>query len=285
MRKFQIVSLVVVSLVLLGSTAFAFGEIRYTDRPLNLRDGRSPQARWVGNMYPGQKVRIDHLKDGWVAVFEPDAVDGRESAAVGFANIKYLNKERTRYEPKEWGELQYASRAINVRSKPSVKGKKIMSLKSWEHVLVDFPEGDWIMVFKPNATIRSEMNGIGYSSAKYFRPATEKTMAGVGFKKNPEIEEVATEPEAVVEPEAVAPESLACGYRGSRVRRGTGQRSCGPASCRAGLCSAHAGAGHQEDQRARRPDFRRSPGSDLEARRSRQSGTAESRLVRNLRGV
>jgi len=196
MRKFQFVSFVVVSLVLIASSASAFGEIRYTDRPLNLRDGRSPKARWIGNMYPGQKVRIDHLKDGWVAVFEPDAVDGSEAAAAGFANVKYLKKKRTRYEPQEWGELKYATRAVNVRSKANVRGRKIMTLKSWEHVLVDFPEGDWIMVFKPAATIRSQMNAIGYSSAKYFRPATKKTMAGVGFNAKADPGTAAPGPDA-----------------------------------------------------------------------------------------
>ncbi|BDQ33102.1 SH3 domain-containing protein [Pseudodesulfovibrio portus] len=195
MRKFQFVSFVVVSLLLIASSASAFGEIRYTDRPLNLRDDRSPKAEWVGNMYPGQKVRIDHLKDGWVAVYEPDAVDGSEAAAAGFANVKYLKKERTRYEPEEWGELKYAARALNVRSRADVKGRKVMTLKSWEHVLVDFPEGDWVMVFKPTATIRSQMNAIGYSSAKYFRSATEKTMASVGFNGKDDLGAAAPEPE------------------------------------------------------------------------------------------
>ncbi|MBG0789145.1 MAG: SH3 domain-containing protein [Desulfovibrionaceae bacterium] len=216
MRTIRIVSFVVLSLALFASQASAFGEIRYTDRPLNLRDGRSPKANWVGNMYPGQKVRIDHLVDGWVAVYEPDAVDNSESAAAGFANVKYLKKERTRYEPMEWGELKYAVRAINVRTKPSIKGKKIMTLKSWEHVLVDFPEGDWIMVFKPTATIRSHMNGIGYSSAKYFRPATDKTMASVGFNKDDAGEaktEESPEPseQAVAEAPAVSGEGQVSG--------------------------------------------------------------------------
>lgn len=199
MKKNHIIAFGVLLLLLLASTAFAFGEIRYTDRPLNLRDGRSPKHAWIGNLYPGQKVRIAHLKDGWVAVYEPNASDGSESAAVGFANVKYLKKERTRHEPKEWGEMKYAIRALNVRSKPDIKGRKVKTLKSWEHVLVDFPEGDWILVFEPDATIRSKMNGIGYSSAKYFRTATEKTKASVGFGKTPEAVTPLT-PEPAPEP-------------------------------------------------------------------------------------
>lgn len=204
MRKIQFILSVLFCVVLFTSTAFAFGEIRYTDRPLNLRDGRSPKAGWIGNMYSGQRVRIAHLKDGWVAVYEPDAVDGSESAAAGFANVKYLKKKRTRYEPKEWGELKYVVRALNVRSRPDIKGKKIMTLKSWEHVRVDFPSDDWIMVFKPTATIRSKMNAIGYSSAKYFRSATEKTKASVGFNDKGESARPAAVAPALVEQDAPA---------------------------------------------------------------------------------
>lgn len=191
MQKKQIIALGTLCLLLLTSTAFAFGEIRYTDRPLNLRKGRSPKHEWVGNMYPGQRVRIAHLKDGWVAVYEPDATDDRESAAAGFANVKYLKKERTRHEPKEWGELMYPVRALNVRSRADISGKKVKTLKSWEHVLTDFPVGDWIMVFEPGATIRSKMNAIGWCSAKYLRKATAKTMASVGFGQNNGVEEQA----------------------------------------------------------------------------------------------
>lgn len=193
MRTLRFFISVVVSFVLLASTAFAFGEIRYTDRPLNLRDGRSPKATWVGNMYPGQKVRIAHLKDGWVAIYEPHARNGSEDAAIGFANVKYLKKERTRYEPKEWGEMVYTPRVLNVRTRPSIKGRKITSLRANQHVRIDFPDGDWSMVFSPDATIRSRLNGIGFSSAKYFKPATKASMAkaGIGRKPAPVQEEPA----------------------------------------------------------------------------------------------
>ncbi len=73
--------------------ASAFGEIRYPDRPLNLRKARSAKASWVGSLYPGQKVRIAFLKDGWVAVFEPGETRNSESAAVGYSNVKYLKKK------------------------------------------------------------------------------------------------------------------------------------------------------------------------------------------------
>jgi len=176
MKKINIISLLALCFVMLAvSSAMAFGEIRYPDRPLNLRKSRSAKAAWVGSLHPGQKVRVAFLKDGWVAIFEPGETRNRESAAVGFSNVKYLKKNQTRVEPKPWGELMYTPRKLNVRSRPSIRGKKVSQLAVNERVLVDFPEDDWIMVFSPNATIRSKMNAIGYSSAKYFLPAVAES--------------------------------------------------------------------------------------------------------------
>jgi uncharacterized protein YgiM (DUF1202 family) len=181
MRKIHIIVVFIVSLLLLvASTAWSFGEIRYPDRPLNLRKGRSAKHAWVGSLYPGQKVRIGFMKDGWVAVFEPDETRNSESAAVGYSNAKYLKKNQTRVEPASWGEFMQTVRKLNVRSTASVKGRKIKTLQVMELVKIDFPEDDWTMVFSPQATIRSNMNAIGYSSVKYFKPATRKSLARVG---------------------------------------------------------------------------------------------------------
>jgi len=203
MRKIHTIVVLIVSLLLLAaSTAWAFGEIRYPDRPLNLRKERSARTAWVGSLYPGQKVRVGFLKDGWVAVFEPGETRNSESAAVGFSNAKYLKKKQTRVEPKPWGEIVYTVRKLNVRNKPSVRGRKITTLQVMEHVKIDFPEDDWTMVFSPKATIRSNMNAIGYSSAKYFKPATRKSLAKAGFGDEPGPVEVVT-PAPIVVSEAV----------------------------------------------------------------------------------
>ena len=204
MRKINIMVVVLACLLLAASTAWAFGEIRYPDRPLNLRKGRSARKAWVGSLAPGQKVKVAFLKDGWVAVFEPGEARNSLSAAVGYSNVKYLLKKQTRVEPKPWGELVYTWRTLNVRSTPSVKGKKVDTLKAMEHVKIDFPEGDWTMVFAPGATIRSEMNAIGYSSAKYFKPATKSTMAKAGLGIKPKkVEEKVVVPTVVSEVVAV----------------------------------------------------------------------------------
>ena len=171
MRKSCILMMAAAWLLLLCATAMAFGEIAYPDRPLNLRASRSARAKWVGSLYPGQQVRIGFEKDGWVAVFEPGETRADERYAAGFSNAKYLYPKRTRHEPKEWGEYVRVVRNLNIRSKPNIGGARLDMLKGGEVVKIDFPEGDWTLVFKPGATIRSEMNGIGYASAKYFKPA------------------------------------------------------------------------------------------------------------------
>ncbi|QJB54919.1 SH3 domain-containing protein [Pseudodesulfovibrio sp. zrk46] len=178
MHKIISISLLTALMVLsAAAAAMAFGEIRYTDRPLNLRNGRSAKAKWVGSLYAGQKVRVAYERDGWVAIFEPGETRNTEKAAVGYSNAKYLKKKRTRHEPKPWGEMVYAGRNLNVRTLPSTKGKKVRLLAADERVIVDFPEDDWTMVFSPDATIRSKMNALGYSSAKFFEPVTDDTPA------------------------------------------------------------------------------------------------------------
>ena len=173
MRKHISIVFLALSILLVGvASAHAFGEIRYPDRPLNLRDARSPKGKWVGSLYPGQKVRVAFLKDGWVAIFEPNEKRNTEAAAVGFSNAKYLKKKRTTHKPKPWGELMYTPRKLNIRSKPSTKGDKLDMLSVNERVKIDFPDDDWSMVFYPDATIRSKMNARGFSSNKYFKPVT-----------------------------------------------------------------------------------------------------------------
>ena len=204
-------------LLLLADSAMAFGQILYPDRPLNLRSGRSARAKWVGSLYPGQKVRVAFEKDGWVAVFEPGETRGSESAAVGYSNAKYLLPKPTRVEPKPWGELVYTVRNLNIRDKASVKGERLDMLKKGERVKIDFPDGDWTMVFSPAATIRSEMNGIGYCSAKYFKPVprSEARAAALAATKAASAPEPAPAPAPEPPAEEPAPKVSAVVEAGS----------------------------------------------------------------------
>jgi uncharacterized protein YgiM (DUF1202 family) len=207
MRRISSILVAAVCLILAAGPAFAFGKIMYSDRPLNLRDARSPKGEWVGSLYAGQKVRVAHEKDGWVAVYEPDATDPSESKAAGYSNAKFLKPKRDRYEPKEWGELVVSSTKLNIRSKPSVRGTKVRTLQPGERVLVDFPEDDWTVVFSSDATIRSRLNGIGYASTKYLEPVTAATPPA------PEPEPAPSAPvvRQAVEPPAQAPAMEASG--------------------------------------------------------------------------
>ncbi|OIQ51932.1 Bacterial SH3 domain protein [Pseudodesulfovibrio hydrargyri] len=202
MRRIYSILVAAVCLVLAAGPAFSFGEIMYSDRPLNLRDARSPRAEWVGSLYAGQKVRVAHEKDGWVAVYEPDATDPSESKAAGYSNAKFLKPTRGRYEPKPWGELAVSSTKLNIRSQPSVRGAKVRTLQPGERVLVDFPEDDWTVVFSSDATIRSRLNGIGYVSIKYLEPVTEATSSAPAPEPEPEP---APAPAAPVVRQAVEP--------------------------------------------------------------------------------
>jgi uncharacterized protein YgiM (DUF1202 family) len=194
MRKTCIISLTALCLLFVtAATAAAFGAIRYPDRPLNLRSARSAQARWVGSLHPGQKVRTGFMKDGWVAVFEPGETRADESFAVGYSNAKFLLPKPTRVEPETWGELMVTPRKLNIRDGASVRSGLVGNLEAMERVKVDFPEGDWIMVFYPDATIRSQMNARGYCSAKYFEPvaaqaalAPDERQQAVSVKAEPQ---------------------------------------------------------------------------------------------------
>lgn len=76
--------------LLLAANAWAFGEVRYADRPLNVRAGRSLEAAHVKTLQPGDKVRVDFLKDGWYAVFDESATEADEGKALGYANARFL---------------------------------------------------------------------------------------------------------------------------------------------------------------------------------------------------
>jgi uncharacterized protein YgiM (DUF1202 family) len=178
MRKTYTIPFLTLCLLLVSAVAaMAFGDIRYPDRPLNLRAARSAKAKWVGSLHPGQKVKVAFMKDGWVAVFEPDETRADEASAVGYSNAKYLLPRQTRVELEPWGELMVTPQTLNIRSEASLRGSRVGTLSPNERVKVDFPDGDWVMVFAPDATIRSEMNGRGYCAAKYFEPVTASAEA------------------------------------------------------------------------------------------------------------
>ena len=159
-------------LLLTAASAAAFGDIRYPDRKLNLRAARSATAGWVGNLRAGQKVKVAFMKDGWVAVFEPSEKRAHESLAAGYAKASFLLPEPTHVEAGTWGELMISAQRLNIRKDASIRSTIVGKLEAAEPVKTDFPEDDWIMVFSPDATIRSRMNARGYCATQYLQSTT-----------------------------------------------------------------------------------------------------------------
>lgn len=165
-------------ILLTALPASAFGEIRYPDRALNLRDGRSPGANWVGSLVPGQPVRVAFLQNGWVAVFEPAATDNTEEAAVGFANLKYLKTIQGEQGAIKWGSLRQATKDGTIRSRASGLSEQVGALSAGQRVRIDFPDDDWVMVFPQEATIRSKMGAYGFVQRKVLGAIPKKAEAG-----------------------------------------------------------------------------------------------------------
>lgn len=79
-----------VLLMCLPAFAADWGEVRRAEANLNVRKARSPRAEHVKTLMKGDMVRVDFLKDGWVAVFDLDTPVRDEKRAIGYANVKYL---------------------------------------------------------------------------------------------------------------------------------------------------------------------------------------------------
>ncbi|GAB7022894.1 LptA/OstA family protein [Salidesulfovibrio brasiliensis] len=74
----------------LPASAADWGEVRRAEVNLNVREGRSPKTKHVKTLMKGDTVRVDFLKNDWVAVFDLDAPVRDEKRAIGYANVKYL---------------------------------------------------------------------------------------------------------------------------------------------------------------------------------------------------
>lgn len=79
-------------LIFFSGLAFAadWGEVREATHNLNVRTQRTPKSEHVVTLAKGQRVKVDFLKDNWVAVFNLNESDRDEKSAIGYANIKFL---------------------------------------------------------------------------------------------------------------------------------------------------------------------------------------------------
>lgn len=90
--KYTISQLVVAMILCVASVAQAsdWGEIRKVTRDLNIRSTRSVDGKVAMVLSKGEKVKVDFLKDGWVAIFPPNENVRSEKMAVGYARLKYF---------------------------------------------------------------------------------------------------------------------------------------------------------------------------------------------------
>lgn len=67
-----------------------WGEYRTPRGMLNIRKGRGPRTAHVRTLQPGDLVKVDFEKNGWVAVFEAEEKVRSLDRAIGYSKSKFL---------------------------------------------------------------------------------------------------------------------------------------------------------------------------------------------------
>ncbi|MDC0335952.1 LPS ABC transporter substrate-binding protein LptA [Pseudodesulfovibrio sp.] len=88
-----------------------WGEIREAALNLNVRSKRTPKSEHIVTLAKGQRVKVDFLKDGWVAIFNLNESKRDEKRAIGYANVKYLTLVTMPKKPKTTPPAQKAESA------------------------------------------------------------------------------------------------------------------------------------------------------------------------------
>jgi lipopolysaccharide export system protein LptA len=211
-------------LLLLAVNAWAFGEVRYADRPLNVRAGRSLDAAHVKTLQPGDKVRVDFLQDGWYAVFDENAAEADESKALGYANARFLlpvgkgpaaqapavapapvapapavpvpaAPAKAAAAPEKAAplaftvksEIKAAAKAVTLRTGRALNAPAAGTLAPGERVQAAFLRDGWYAVFRLSEKNLEESKALGFVHASELLPETP------GVKPLPQME---TAPEA-----------------------------------------------------------------------------------------
>ena len=72
------------------ATGQDWGRLMVAPEKTNIRAARSVRAKLTGQLQAGERVRADFLKDGWYAVFAPDAKKRLERRARGYVHAPRL---------------------------------------------------------------------------------------------------------------------------------------------------------------------------------------------------
>ncbi|MEF2146132.1 MAG: hypothetical protein V3573_11865 [Desulfovibrionaceae bacterium] len=169
-----------------------------------MREAPSLKAKVLDTLRPGEQVRADFLRDGWFALFPVDATMRDEKRAMGYAKAAYLKPVGA------WGEFRVPKGGmLNIRQGRTPSSEHVRTLHQGDVVKVDFLKDNWVAVFEPSETVRSESRAIGYSNVNYLVPASKKqideALAATRARSEPQV---ASSKTAVAEPEpALLPDS------------------------------------------------------------------------------
>ncbi len=173
-----------------------WGEIRVVEpKMLNVRKGRGPKFEHAKTLYAGDLVKIDFPRDGWVAVFEPDARERKESKAIGYANARFLVKpspkqlaklpkasevkppeakapeiEAPEAEPtpvpaaadSDWGMLVRLTDNAKIRQTPDTEGTLLVTMVRGDLLKVYGRNGDWLRAYMPQERTPSPAAALGW---------------------------------------------------------------------------------------------------------------------------
>jgi hypothetical protein len=80
-------------------SAAAWGKIMYPPLKANIRGKRTPNAKLVGQLQAGERIRADFLKDSWYAVFPLREKRRQEKYALGYVYAPLLNELESKRPP------------------------------------------------------------------------------------------------------------------------------------------------------------------------------------------
>ncbi len=178
----------------------AWGELRSADRQLAVRAKRDPDSEHVRTLKPGEVVKVDFLRDGWFAVFPPDAPVRDESRAIGYSKARFLlpagknvtlapiepvrplpvpsksrpGSEEPRLEPAtppmslmnstNWGQALTTKNKVALSRSPSVHAGHARTLERGTPVRVEDVGQNWYAVYSPSETAPDPAKAWGYAT-------------------------------------------------------------------------------------------------------------------------
>ena len=188
----------------------AWGEIRMPTSPLNVRESRDQDGKYVTTLHKGERVRVHYLRDGWYAVFPPDAAVNDESKAIGYARASYLVPAGAPGKA-DWGEIRYADRMLTVRRERTRNSPHVHTLHPGDEVRVDDLRDDWYAIYPVDAASPAPENRIGYSFAEYLLPTGKTPSASTAAPGIESAAQTAPTPHPAAQPEPAAAKAQAWG--------------------------------------------------------------------------